>query len=481
MSSAPIHDSSLSVAPEGSDGNWWTRPCGGREVLSLALPLVISTGFWSLMLFIDRMFLTWYSQEAMSAALPAAMTHWALVCLPMGIASFVNSFVAQYHGARRPRQIGLIVAQGVWLGWIFTPLFLISIPLAPYLFPLEGNEAVARQEIIYFQVLAFGAPAIVINSARSAFYTGRGLMRVVMLVDIGGTLVNVVLDYVLIFGHFGAPEMGIAGAAWATVISHWFTALVLWLLMRDRSDREEFGLDVNRFDAGLFWRLLKYGGPSGLPLLVEAFAFAMLTRYVAGIGVTEGAATSLAFNVNALAFVPVIGLGIAVSTLVGQRLGEGRADLAARATWTAQVIGLVYTLAFGCLYILVPDVFMMAHAAYARQEEFRQIRETVVILLRFVALYCLLDALQMIFVGALKGAGDTRFIFVATSIISLGSVVIGRVGQLEFGWGLYGWWWVITGWIFALAVTYLCRFLFGRWQEMRVIEPELSPAESDPR
>jgi len=466
-----VTDDEAQVArADSKSGNWWTRACGGREVLYLALPLVISTAFWSVMWFIDRMFLFWYSSDSVAAALPSGMAHWALVCLPIGIASYVNSFVAQYHGAGRPQQIGLIVAQGVRLGWIMTPLFLLAIPLAPYFFT-EGTPSVVRQEIIFFQILALGGGAVVLNSARSAFYTGRGLTWIVMLVDVAGTLVNTVLDYLLIFGHFGCPRMGIAGAATATVCASWFTAFIFWLLMRRKADRAEFGLDEgNRFDAALFWRLLKFGGPSGLPLLVEAVAFSLLTRYVAALGETEGTATALAFNVNALAFVPVIGLGIAVSTLVGQKLGEGRPDLAVRATWTAQQLAFIYTLAFAALYVFVPDLFLLAHAAGAKAEEFRAVRETTVILLRFVAVYCLLDALQVIFVGALKGAGDTRFIFVTASIISLGSIVIGRWGQIQFGWGLYGWWWVITAWICALALTYLCRFLQGRWKSMRVIE-----------
>jgi MATE family multidrug resistance protein len=445
-------------------------------VLNLALPLVISTAFWSLMWFIDRMFLMWYSSDAMSAALPAGMTHWALVCLPVGIASYVNSFVAQYQGAGRQSQIGLIVAQGVRLGWICGPIFLLAVPLAPYFF--AGSGDVVRQEIIYFQVLAFGGGALVVTSARSAFYTGRGLTRVVMLVDIAGTLVNVVLDYLLIFGHFGLPEMGIAGAAWATVASHWFTAGVFWLLMRRRQEQEEFGLAAgNRFDAALFGRLIKFGLPSGLPLMIEAIAFSLLTRYVASLGVIEGAATALAFNVNALAFVPMIGLGIAVSTLVGQKLGEGQADLAARATWTAQSLALIYTLSFAALYTCVPGLFMLAHGAFANPAEFEPVRAITVILLRFVAAYCLLDALQIVFVGALKGAGDTRFIFVATTIISLGSVTIGRLGQVYFGWGLFGWWWVITAWISSLALVFLARFLQGHWRTMSVIEPEIVEPE----
>ena len=84
--------------PDKTSGTWWSRPCGGREVLAIALPLVVSTMFWSIQWFVDRMFLMWHSSAElpeMAAALPAGMAHWTLICLPGGIASFVNTFVAQ--------------------------------------------------------------------------------------------------------------------------------------------------------------------------------------------------------------------------------------------------------------------------------------------------------------------------------------------------------------------------------------------------
>jgi len=87
--------------------NWWSRPCGGREVLRLALPLMISAGSWSVMLFVDRMFLFWHSTQAMAAAMPAGVLHFALVCFPLGVAVYVNTFVAQYKGAGRPGRIGV--------------------------------------------------------------------------------------------------------------------------------------------------------------------------------------------------------------------------------------------------------------------------------------------------------------------------------------------------------------------------------------
>ena len=123
----------------GHDENWWSRRCGGREVLALALPLVISMGSWSLMHFVDRMFLLWHSTPAMAAVMPAGMLSFTVVCFPLGVAMYVNTFVAQYEGARRPERIGAVVWQGMRVGIYAMPLFLATIPLAPAVFRLAGH------------------------------------------------------------------------------------------------------------------------------------------------------------------------------------------------------------------------------------------------------------------------------------------------------------------------------------------------------
>lgn len=475
---AALEDSAVSST------SWWSRPCGGREVLAVALPLVVQSCFWSIMWFIDRLYLTWYSPEATAAALPGGMFHWTMICLPVGIASYANTFVAQYFGAGRLRRIGVAVKQAIWFGWASVPLFLLSIPLAPWLFQWTGHSPqVQRLEVIYFQVLALGAGAVVITGAQSSFYTGRGLTGIVMLVNCAGTVLDIALEYMFIFGALGFPELGIAGAALTTVISNWATVLMFWFLMRRPRERLVFGLDDNHFDGDLFRRLVRFGMPSGLPQLIEGSAFTLLTNAVASIGTVAGAATSVAFTVNAVAFVPMIGLNIAVSTLVGQKLGENRPDLAARATWTAMTLGVAYTGLFAVLYVTIPGLFLTAHTAYAADAVFPAVRETTIILLRFVALYCFFDSLQIVFIGALRGAGDTRFIMLNTSVISVISLFTGYFLERHFQWresgfALYGWWWVLTGWIFALGLTYVLRFEQGRWKTMRVIEPELPQEEA---
>lgn len=469
----------LAVSDSDAATSWWARPCGGREVLAVALPLIVQTCFWSIMWFIDRLFLSWYSKEATAAALPGGMYHWSMVCLPAGIASYANTFVAQYFGAGRKHRVGNAVQHAVWFGWATVPLFLLAIPLAPWLFArTSDNPSVVQQEAIYFQVLALGAGASVISGAQSCFYTGRGLTGIVMLVNCIGTLLDISLEYTFIFGAFGFPRMGIAGAALTTAISNWATVLMFWLLMRRPKERVEFGLNDHHFDWELFRRLIRFGLPSGLPQLIEALAFTLLTVSIARASDIGGAATSIAMTINAMAFVPMIGLNITATTLVGQKLGENRPDLAERAVWTAMIIGMVYTGLFAVLYLSIPDVFLILHTAFAA-DDFPAVRTTTIILLRFVALYCFFDSTQIVLIGALRGAGDTRFIMLATSLISIISVAIGWSCEEYFHWrasglALWGWWWILTAWVFALGVVYLLRFLGGKWRNMRVIEPEFA-------
>jgi MATE family multidrug resistance protein len=464
------------VTERSEASGWWSRPCGGREVLAISLPLMVQTAFWSIMWFIDRMYLTWYSPDAMAAALPAGMFFWTMICFPQGIASFVNTFVAQYYGAGRHERIGVAVKQGIWLGWMTTPLFLLVIPVAPWLFRGTGaTPEIDHQEVLYFQTLTLGAGALVISAAMSSFFTGRGLTRVVMFVDVAGSLVNIVLDWIFIFGKFGVPEMGIAGAGLATAIANWSIVLIYWWLMRRPAERRKFGLDLGGVDWGLVRRMFRFGVPGALPQLVEAIGFTLLLLQITLVGKVEAEATNLAFNVNAIAFVPLIGLGIAVSTLVGQKLGEERPELAARATWTAVMLAVIYTGLFALPLVIVPEVFLSLHAAQANPADFVPVAALTVKLFKFIILYCLFDALQIIFVGALKGAGDTRFILITTTIVSTLSMLAGHWSEDHFqwaqsGWRLWGWWWVITGWIFTLGMVYLGRFLQGKWRTMRVIE-----------
>lgn len=460
-------------------GSWWLRACGGREVVRLALPLVISTASWAVMNFIDRMFLLWHSQAAMAAVLPAGMVHFTMLCFPLGIATYVNTFVAQYYGAGRYERIGAAVWQGLIVAAAAFPFFLLSIPLAPWLFGLAQHDPeVERLEIVYFQIVACGGGAAVCSAALSSFFTGRGEMRTVMVVDSGAALLNVVLDYAWIFGHLGFPAWGMAGAAWATVVCQWCKVLVYWWLVHRPANEARFQLAAGRrLELDLLRRLLRHGGVNGLQMGLEVGAFTLFCLLIGYLGQEAMAATTLAFNVNSVAFIPMLGLGLAVSTLVGQQLGAGRPDRAARGTWTALVLAMGYMSFFALLYLAMPDLLLAGYAAGVKEADFHSLRETVTVLLRFMAAFAVFDAANVIFVSAIKGAGDTRFILVVTIVTSPVPLVVGWLGILAGG-GLYWCWWVLTGWICTLGIVFFLRFQAGHWRTMRVIESE--PADALP-
>jgi MATE family multidrug resistance protein len=440
---------------------------------------MISHAFWSLQHFIDRMYLLWYDTDAMAAALPAGMLHWTLVSFPLGIASFTNTFVAQYCGAGHEERVGRVIRQGLLFGLAMAPLLLLVNPLAPMFFGwVETNPKMLDLETRYFQILSYGAGAMVLSAALSAFFTGRGETTVVMVVNCMGTFVNAFLDYAWVFGELGFPKSGIDGAAWATVVANWFNAGVFALWMLRPAYRKRFGMFAGSlFDWPLLRRLLHYGVPGGVNMVAEGIAFTIAIFFISSLSTDAAAATTIAFNINAVAFIPLFGLSIAISTLVGTQLGADRDDLAARATWNGMLLGWLYTGGFAIAYVGMPDLLMAAHAEHADPEKFAQLREPVIVLLRFAAAYAFFDATQIIFVGALRGAGDTRFILAATVGVGTTAVVFGRYAQAAWNWQLIGWWWVITLWIAALAVLYTWRFLQGKWRSMRVIEPNLLDLE----
>lgn len=453
--------------------NRWSREGGYREVLKLAFPLILSTGSWSIQHFVDRMFLTWYSPQAIAAATPAGILNFTFVCLFIGTATYVNTFVAQYHGAQRHHRIGPAVWQGLYFALLAGIVVLGLIPLAGPIFGLAGHQpAVRKLEVQYFRILCLGAAPVVAGSAVSGFFSGRGKTWTVMWVNFIATGVNIILDYALIFGHWGFPAWGIRGAAWATVASGCVSAAIfLGIMLRPRY-RDRFAtLKGWKPEKELFRRLLRFGFPNGVQFMLDMLGFALFIILVGRFGTVPLAATNIAFNINTLAFMPMIGCGMAVSILVGQRLGRGQPKLAARSTWSAFHLTIVYTTVFAFAYLLLPRLFILPFGAQANPEGFVAINHVVRVLLRFVALYCLFDTMNIIMAAAVKGAGDTRFVMTVSVLLSWTVMVIpSYLASIIFHWGLYAVWGFATAYISLLGIIFLLRFLGGKWQTMRVIE-----------
>lgn len=408
--------------------------------------------------------------------MPAVVLTWTAAALPMGIASYAATFVAQYSGSGRKRKIGAVVWTACWLGIIFLPFFLFLSRYSQQVFTwFAHSPELIPLESVYFRIACYGSAAVVFESALSSFYIGQAKTRIVMLVNLFALLVNLVLDWAMIFGYQSIPEMGIAGAAWATTISVWLKVFIYVALIVRRKQIRKFGLHRGiKPDWRMFRRLIRFGGPSGWQMWIEGMAVSTFVLYIGRIGVVEAAATTLAFSVNLIAFIPIVGLGMSVSTLVGQRIGSKELGLARRAVFNGLLIGMVYSGLFAVIYFFLPQVFLWAHSNAALGENYESIESTSIFLLKFVATYCIFDCIQIIYVSALKGAGDTRFVFVVTVLNSILFVFIGLAGvhYLSAEQQLTWWWTIITAWILAYAVIFYWRYRCGQWTQMTVIESE---------
>ena len=438
----------------------------------MAAPLILSTGSWSLQIFVDRVFLSWYGRDALAACLPAGMLHFTFSSLFIGTVAYVNTFVAQYWGAGQRDRVGPAVWQGIYLGLASGVMILCLIPFSVRFFEWAGHEPQMRAlEADYFRILCFMGPGIT-GVAVSSFFSGRGDTRTVMWVNFLANGLNIVLDYAWIFGRWGFPEWGIRGAAWATVVSHLLIPVVFFTLMMHPKYRDSLRtLSGWRPDGELLGRLVRFGLPNGVQFMLEILGFSMFILLVGKLGTTALAATSVTFNLNTLAFLPMMGLGIAVSTLVGQYLGKERADLAERSTWSAAHLGLAYMLVMAAGYVFVPGLLLKPYISGADPEAFDRVWDMSVVLLRFVAFYCVFDALYIVFAAAVKGAGDTRFVMLTS--IALGwllMVLPTYLSIVTLGWGLYSAWIFISLYLFSSGMIFMFRFRGGKWKSMRVIE-----------
>jgi MATE family multidrug resistance protein len=429
----------------------------------------------TVMEFTDRIFLSHYSVDAISAVVPAGVTAFLLLCLLGGISGYVSVFIAQYHGSGRPERIGVVLWQGIFftiLAGIFLLLF-ASAATTP-LFTLVGHSPAVRVlEERYFQILCQGGILYVAAQTLSGFFTGRGQTRPVMLANILGMAINIPLDYALINGLWGLPELGISGAGIATVIAWGVTALFLALSAFSPHLRKEYRLfETMSVDRRIFSRLLKYGGPASLQFSLDIFAFTFFILMVGRMGTVPLAASNIVISISSLAFMPALGFSYGISSMAGQALGKGRPEEARAAAWSGIHILLAYTLILDVFFIFAPDyivsIFIHSSEAGGQYEEIAGMASKI---LGLVAVYILLDVFYMIFAAVLKGAGDTRYLLLAISGASLVCMIIPLfVGINYMGMGIYTAWFCIVGFIATLCLLISRRYQTGRWEKMLVIE-----------
>lgn len=445
-----------------------------REVLAVCLPLVMGMSAVTVMEFTDRVFLSNYSLEAISAASPASGAAFVFLVLFGGVGSYCGVFIAQYVGAGRYERVGAMLWQGIYFTLIAGLILLvIALFLSGPIFALAGHgPEIQRLETLYFRILCSGGVFYVADQTLSSFFSGRGLTRPVMIVNIIGMLINIPLDYCLIYGWSFFPELGIAGAGIATVFSSASITLILILLVFRATHEDRFKVMSSRgFSIELLRRLLRFGVPGSMQLCIDISAFVIFIMLVGRLGVEELAATNIALSISAIAFMPSYGTSQGVAVLVGQALGRKRPDQGKYATISAIHLLVLYIVLVDLLFIFSPQIVVAIFIPETGAgTEFVQVTEKAVIILRIMACYLFLDALYMVFAGVLKGAGDTRYLMYAILAASVCCFLLPLYIGIElFDLGVYFAWGCVLSFVFSLFVLTGLRYRRGKWQDMSVI------------
>ena len=442
------------------------------EILVIAIPLVLSTSAHTIQMFVDRTFLTWYDTNAISAAMQAGIASFTIASFFQGLIGYTNTFVAQYTGAKQHDRVGHAVWQGIYMALFAGIIILGFIPLSPAIFHFLGHDMAIRQyEITYFNILCINALPALCAIALSNFFTGRGKTKLVLYITLITTAINITLDYIMIFGKFGIPAMGVAGAGWATVVATTIAMVLYIIVFFNKKYREKFStIRGAKPDFVLFKRMIRFGLPSGIEFTLVMMSWTIFSTVAGRLGLVEMNATAIATQMFSISFMPMIGVGIAISTLVGQRLGQNKPDLAEKTTHSAYFLTFTYMTIVSILLVVIPDFFMLPFEAKANPQEFALLKPIAANLFIFVAIHNIFVAGSMTYSSAIKGAGDTKFVMVASVCIEWGTVAIPAMLILRFIPNIYYVWTTIM--VFALAsnIVFFTRFRRGKWKSMRVIE-----------
>lgn len=445
-------------------------PGGYREMWRIAMPLILSMGAMTIMQFTDRVFLSRYSSVSLQAALPAGVLSHTLICLFQSIAGYSGTFVAQYHGAKKPGHCVHATIQGLWLALASWPVIIALIPLGIWLISIGGHSPdVFAAEKSYFTILMVTGVVVPLNAAASGYFMGVGRTHINLAANIIGCLINVVLDYALIFGAWGFPELGIRGAAYATAFSALVTLTIL-LATFFRGDAVQDYVKMKSEAAlssahtrwllwkpnfALLMRMIRFGTPTGLQILLDLASFSLFIILTGRMGNLALAASNIAFSINHLAFAPLLGMGWAASTVVGQHQGARNSVAAKKAGFTAMRMGLIYMTLIGSTFILFPHLYIALFnpkdAVFSTQELLAVGRQMLIML----TIWGLFDSISITLSGALKGAGDTRFVMFYMAFWSWGFFVPGSILIVWAGQGILALW-------FWLAL-YICLFTGGIW------------------
>ena len=457
------------------------RAGGLRELLAIALPMVISHACDTVMMFTDRLFLSRLGPEQMNASMAGGLTCFVMMTFFLGLTGYSTALVAQYLGAGRKDRCATAITQAMLIALTAYPLILLARPLVHMVFARTGiSPGQLAPQIEYFDIVVYATVVGLLRNCLSSFFSGIGRTRIVMVSAFAAMLVNVGMNYILIFGKLGFPALGIRGAAYGTIIGGVVGLGVLLAMYLGGGIRRTYRVWHSlRFDGDAMAKLLRFGYPAGVEMFLNLLAFyAMIVAFHAH-GPTTATAVTVMFNWDMVSFVPLIGIQIGVMSLVGRYMGAARPDIAHRSAMSGLKCGWLYSIVILILFVGFPRHLVAMFRPEQADAIFHAAAPMAVRMIRIASIYVMLEAVVVVFSGALRGAGDTVWamcVSVALHWLMLGILVV-MLYALKLS-PEAAWTGVVLSFL-SFSVVFYRRYRGGKWRTIRMVRTQAELLATD--
>ncbi|MCP5042854.1 MAG: MATE family efflux transporter, partial [bacterium] len=396
-STHPPRPPSESSAPE--------RRGGLSQVIELAIPVVATSISITAMQIVDSIMVGQLGAAELASVGFGGIWLWTIMCFFVGTTTCVQTFVSQAYGAGRFAECGNWAWQGIFGAVPIALLIAITLVFSAnsLVVALDPDPKITPFAIDYIVARALGTPGIIAAVALSSFFRGLGDTRTPLYASVASNLLNAVLDYGLIFGKLGLPQLGVFGAGLATSIAEWANFFFLFWFFRKPHIVSEFATGLVAPARQSIRRLMRTGLPVGGQWWLEMTSFAVFLTLVARMGDAPMAASQAFISLLSISFMQAQGLGIAVSTLVGQYIGAKDLSAAERSLRSGIRLALILAGVVGLLLVAIPDQLLSLYSDDPRVLELGRP------LLFVGAIFQIFDALAILADGGLRGAGDTRW------------------------------------------------------------------------
>jgi len=441
-----------------------------KTLLYIALPMVISQASETVMLFVDRLFLSWLGKAYISAAMSGGLSAFVFMSLFVGTVGYVNALSAQYYGAKEEGNCVKTVTQGFRLSIIFYPLALALIPLVGKFFTVSGHTPQqVVLEFTYFRILMFGGLLALFRTVLASFFLGIGRTRIVMYSNLAGMVINIPVNYILIFGKLGFPAMGITGAAIGTLAGSLLIFVILLIsFLKHKIYRTHKSAILWKLDKSIMKKLLRFGVPAGIEMFLNVFAFNLFVQMMHSYSEDVAAAVTITFNYDMLAFIPMLGLGFATTSLVGQQMGADNPEGASKVAGLSIRVGMVYAFFMMMIFIFGAGWLVQVFSGGLTEAD-SAVVPLAKTMLRLASIYTLADVIQLVLAGTLRGAGDTKWVMYISVVLhwfmAIGAYFMIKVFVLD----PISIWIGFISFIVLLGAAMFVRYKYGPWKKMRII------------